>query len=279
AREVIGKVLGRLAAEAQQFDGRVIKTVGDAIVCTFERTGSALEAARHMMQAMTCPVAGVVDAMEVPPVYIHVGVHYGSVLTDDGDIFGDAVNIAARVVNYANPRQIVATRAAMQNAGEEGGRAAKYLAAVSVKNISGKIELFEVVHEALDLTAVLEHRDVATPHPAALYLNWAGRVVVLDGSRPMVSVGREDYNDLVIKRPWISRSHARIENRSGTFVVSDTSTNGTFVYPAEDAPLCINKAEHPLAGNGAIVFGREREAAEETDTFHAIAYAVRHGRQ
>ncbi len=275
AQAVIGSVLGRLQEEAERFDGDVLKTVGDAVLCTFDMTNSAMDAAKAMMQAMKQPVSERLNIPEIPQINIHVGIHCGPVVAENGDIFGDAVNITARVVNYANPRQIVATRSAIWNIPEIGRHSRKYLGSITAKNISGEIELFEMVFEPQDLTTVLDTRKLSEASPACLYLAWGDRVIVVDSQRPVVSVGREDYNDLVMRCAWISRTHARIENRNGSFMVKDKSTNGTFVYPSSAAPLYVNRGERPLLGKGAIIFGREKESGEGDDFADTLRYEIR----
>ncbi len=278
AQNVIGRVLGRLRDEALKLEGRVIKTVGDALICTFDQPADAIEAAKSMLQAMTRRISsspGMPAMPDISRINIHVGIHYGSVVFDNGDIFGDAVNITSRVVDYANPRQIVATRAAIRHLPEDVRNSSRYLATISAKNISGEIELCEIVFEPQDLTAVLDTRKLNENTCTCLYLTWGDKVYMVDSEQPVLSVGRQDYNDLVIKCPWISRSHAQIENRKGVFMVYDKSTNGTFVYPSSASPQHICKGEKPLVGEGLIVFGREKDSDPAPGVSDVLRYAVR----
>src|SRR6056297_1390166 len=111
AQEIVGKILNLLSELTVTYDGKVIKTVGDAIIATFGTTDAAVESAKSMQLAMTENISGHADL----PINIHIGIHHGGVVIDNEDIFGDAVNVTARVVDYANPRQIIATRAAIEN--------------------------------------------------------------------------------------------------------------------------------------------------------------------
>jgi len=123
AQEIVGQILRRLSDLTVRFEGKVIKTVGDAIIATFDSTDNAIEAAKSMQMAMkegfSC------NGRNIPPVNIHIGIHYGPVVIENEDIFGDAVNITARVVDYANPQQIVTTRAAIQNLPEDSSHFTK----------------------------------------------------------------------------------------------------------------------------------------------------------
>ena len=98
---------------------------------------------------------------------------------------------------------------------------------------------------------------------------------VIDVQKPVISVGREDHNDIVIQYAWISRTHAYIENRNDIFMVKDKSTNGTFIYPVDSEPIFIKKGEHPLVGKGIIIFGRERENKKDNEQSDTIVYNIK----
>ena len=74
--------------------------------------------------------------------------------------------------------------------------------------------------------------------PAALItprlrLKHQNDVLMLEEARPIILLGREQGNDIVIIDPRASRQHARIERRREGFVLVDQSTNGTFVADGE----------------------------------------------
>ena len=273
AQEIVGQILKRLSDLTVRFEGKVIKTVGDAIIATFVSTDNSIEAAKSMQMAMkegfSC------NGRDIPPVNIHIGIHYGPVVIENEDIFGDAVNITARVVDYANPQQIVTTRAAIQNLPEGSSHFTKYITKITAKNISGELELYEIVYEDQNVTMVIDCRKLSRALSSSLYLMRGGQVIVVDFEKPLVSVGREDFNDVIIQYSWISRIHAHIENRSGVFMLKDKSTNGTFIYPQDADPIYVNKGEHPLAGKGVIVFGREKENKMDSPMTDIIEYDIR----
>lgn len=273
AQETIGKILERLSDLTVQYSGKVIKTVGDAIVCTFNSTGNAIDAAKAMQLTMTC---GISDDANLPQINIHIGIHHGSVVINNDDIFGDAVNITARVADYANPRQIVVTRAVIDNLSADAFYLKKYLARITAKNISGDIELFEINFEEQQSTLVLDSRKISEElFCSSLYLTRGAQVIVLDVQKQAASIGREDFNDIVIKYSWISRTHAYFENRNGIFMLNDKSTNGTYIYPQNSNPLHINKREHQLLGKGVIIFGREMKKDVDGKLDDVIEYTVK----
>ena len=272
AQAVVGRILDLLSELTANFGGNVVKTVGDAVISTFPTAHNAIEAAKSMQLAMT---GDIFCHEKLPAINIHIGIHYGPVVIDNDDIFGDAVNITSRVVDYANPRQIIATRAAIDKLPENTGHFTRYITKITAKNISGELELFEVIYEDQNTTMVIDCRQVSRAMSASLHLKRGAETMVIDLHKPMISIGREDFNDMVVRYSWISRTHAYIENRNGVFLLRDKSTNGTFLYPENAAPVYVSKSEHPIAGKGEIVFGREKENNKEAALNDTVEYEIK----
>ncbi|MBN2361455.1 MAG: CHAT domain-containing protein [Deltaproteobacteria bacterium] len=90
----------------EQYDGRVIKTVGDAIMAIFEQSANAVRCAVAMQQAL----AAANREPGAPEIHIRVGGHCGRVMVDNDDVFGDTVNTAARVVHAAAGDEVLVSR-------------------------------------------------------------------------------------------------------------------------------------------------------------------------
>src|SRR5690348_3231668 len=89
ARLVVNACLSVITTLVQRFNGRVVKTIGDEVMCVFKRPDDAVQAASEMQLE--------VDTKR-PAKYhvkIHIGMHYGPVLVENNDVFGDTVNAAA----------------------------------------------------------------------------------------------------------------------------------------------------------------------------------------
>lgn len=89
---------------AEDHGGRVVKSMGDAVVLAFESAGSAARA----MQALHRPFGPAAALLGLEPLPMHSGAHYGEVTqTHDGDLYGPTINIAARLLSVAAPGQVV----------------------------------------------------------------------------------------------------------------------------------------------------------------------------
>jgi len=101
----ITNTLNILIHEVANHEGIVIKTIGDEIMCTFPNVEVATEAACAMQAAIDAQRPGGTHSISV-----RIGFHYGDVIHKGNDVFGDTVNIAARVTATTRARQIMTTQ-------------------------------------------------------------------------------------------------------------------------------------------------------------------------
>jgi adenylate cyclase len=135
--------LARLADEAAtRHDGRVVKLLGDGVLMTFARSVDAVLAAVEV--AANAPARG------LPPV--HAGVAAGPLISRDGDVYGNTVNLAARVAASAEASQILDTEAVVEAvvaAGADGVAGVTFtpLGAVELKGVAGPVTVAAVLPE------------------------------------------------------------------------------------------------------------------------------------
>ena len=99
ARELVSACTSILTREMAKYKGRLIKTIGDEIMCVFPTAEGAAQAACDMQSSLEKEKPGGDVAM-----YVRVGFHYGEVISENNDVFGDAVNVAARITAVSNSR-------------------------------------------------------------------------------------------------------------------------------------------------------------------------------
>ncbi len=108
ARAIIAETLHVLTDIVHTYSGKVIKTIGDEIMCTFPTADDATNAACQMQEDLD-EINTTQDA-DKPEIKIRVGLHFGPALLEGGDVFGDAVNVAARMAAQAKGGQIITTK-------------------------------------------------------------------------------------------------------------------------------------------------------------------------
>jgi hypothetical protein len=93
--------------------------------------------------------------------------------------------------------------------------------------------------------------------PSQMELRFGDIVISISQTRPTVTLGRQEHNDLEVIDTRVSRSHARIEYRNGQFILIDHSTNGTYVLINGKQGMNLKRGELPLEGSGIITLGRK----------------------
>jgi adenylate cyclase len=127
----LAATLARLVQRSSvQHGGKPIKWLGDGVMFYFDRPGAGVRSALEMSDSL--PAAG------LPPV--HVGLSCGPVLFQEGDYFGQTVNLSARIADYARPGEVLVTRSVV-DASEEDDIGFHEIGPVELKGVAGPVDL------------------------------------------------------------------------------------------------------------------------------------------
>jgi adenylate cyclase len=269
ARRLIAAVLDALSIVCVGHGGRVIKTIGDEIMCTLPTAMAGLLAACDMQRKMSRDINFVRENLAV-----RIGFHHGNALDENGDVFGDAVNVAARMTSLAKREQIVSTASTVN--GLTGTRLPE-TRSLGRARVSGKllpIEIVDVVwqEDTSGMTMVQSaiRMGDAAPAGAKLTLRHRGKLIELTENSEPFMMGREVSNNLVVEADWVSRTHAQIEYKRGHFMITDRSTNATYVCIGQDPELRLHRDEVHLRKSGSISMG-QAASANTHDLIHFSA--------
>ena len=92
--------------------GRIVKTTGDGMLVEF---GSVVDAARCAIEIQQAMVEHNIDVPQEARIEFRIGIHVGDIIHDENDIFGDGVNIAARLDGIAMPGGVCISDAAYRH--------------------------------------------------------------------------------------------------------------------------------------------------------------------
>jgi class 3 adenylate cyclase len=263
ALATIGRCLALVRDASAGYGGRVVKTIGDEAMVVFASADDAAQAAADMQARV-----GAEPANDGQRVAIRVGFHFGPALAAGDDLFGDSVNVAARMVGLAQASQVITSAATAASLSTWLRMRTRELAAVTVKGKLHDISVCEFVWQdsADDLTTLSTRIAVGA---ARLRLRHGARELTLDASQPAIAVGRDPQNDVVIADRLASRMHARIERRRDRYVLVDHSSNGTFLTIDGEPEVQLRREEFTLRGHGTVSFGHAhaRDPAETLEFF------------
>ncbi|MFO7188501.1 MAG: adenylate/guanylate cyclase domain-containing protein [Pseudomonadota bacterium] len=243
----IGPCMARMKAIVVGGQGRVIKSIGDGIMCLFPNPADALRAAVDMQIAQADRDDGLA---------LRIGFHAGEVILRDGDVYGDTVNVASRIEEMAKGEQILTTGPTVAMLPEYLKHGVRRVGQIDVRGKELPVDSYEVIWRWSEDLTVMENPVTQQPLPnARLWLRYRGREHHLSCADREFTIGREPGCDLVTPQPRASRLHGRIEYRGGVFVLLDLSANGTFVHFDGDREFLLRRSFVPLRGSGRIGLG------------------------
>jgi class 3 adenylate cyclase len=266
ARELVSQCLDVMTEQVNRHNGAVIKTIGDEIMSTFATAEQAVEACMAIQEAVAEDLPH--RNKHTPADFsIRIGMHFGSCILEGGDVFGDAVNVAARMAGLAKGGQIITTQDTAAALSPAMRSSTRHLDRIPIKGKSEDVDIFEVIWQADDVTRMatgLLAQGVGKL--ASLRLRYHTEVMDLDQDMSVVILGRGQKADMVVNDSMASREHARIECRRGKFILTDMSTNGTYVETPE-GPSYLRREDIVLTGRGKIALGRDLGEATEYVVF------------
>ena len=257
ALESVGRCINIMRESALGQGGRVVKTIGDEVMCVFPTAAAATEAAVDMQTRveMQEPVAG-------QRLQIRIGVQFGPVLEEGQDVFGDCVNVASRMVKLAKPAQIIAAGECVAPLSAARKAMTRALDKLPVKGRQQEVDVYEILWQQSEELTYMAGRSPTLPGQpkVQMRLKYNGKEVTLGPDRELVKLGRDHSSDVVVADRKASREHARIERRRDKFVLVDVSSNGTFVALQGGPEMVVKREEVVLHGSGTISFGHPYSA-------------------
>jgi len=119
----------------EQFNGRWIKELGDGVMASFTTVSDAVNAAIKIQK----------ESAVVPDLQLTIGIHLGEVVFENDDVFGDGVNIAARIQAFAIPDSIYISEAIQNNISNKQGIETRFVKQEKLKNVASPMRIYEVV--------------------------------------------------------------------------------------------------------------------------------------
>ena len=268
SRSYIAEILDELGTITASVGGTVIKTIGDEIMSAFESPMDGIAAAVDMQRALSArpPINGIHSR-------IRIGLHCGPVLLEKGDVFGDVVNVSARIAGLAAAEQVLTTGSTIERLGV-GYVPYRSLGVHGVRGRDESLHLCEILWrgETAQMTVVAP-KLFAVPK-AELEIRVGDATLSLKGdSKDVLSLGRGAECSLVVASTSASRAHADVLSRGGRFYLDDHSTNGTYVRPEGANDIFVHRDQVLLQGSGLIRLGEPISVKGPLD----IEYRTRYG--
>ncbi|MCZ4410057.1 SUMF1/EgtB/PvdO family nonheme iron enzyme [Cryomorphaceae bacterium 1068] len=137
------KLKDKLESAIEKYDGKIVKWMGDGVICTFNSAVQSIHTAIDVQRAM----------LQDPVVPMRVGIHQADVIFHDGDVHGDGVNIASRLESFATIGSIFISSKVQDDLKSQSDIETVSLGKYLLKNMEEPVEIFAVSNEGLVVPA------------------------------------------------------------------------------------------------------------------------------
>lgn len=256
ARQIVSQVVSMMMEKTTENHGTVIKTIGDEVMAAFNSADHCVHAAIAIQNTIS-------NTDYEAPISIRIGLHAGPVISENGDVYGEAVNDAAAIVKEAKGGQILTSLQTSNSLNIQLKDKCCHFDNIRLKggNDTQEINLIqwhddETQSDATVVRAAITP-DMLKPLSVSKEINltYLGKEIVVHKDDTPFSIGRGRGADLTLKSKSASREHCTIDYHRGKFVLIEKSTNGSYLYPQGRASLYIRREETPLMDSGIICFG------------------------
>jgi len=277
ASAVVTHAVSQIGRAVDECGGKLIKTLGDGLMAVFSSPRDGVKSAARMHDFLQKVVSRGKrqSSAGLRGLRMQVALARGEVVEMGGDCFGDAVNVAARLLDHAGDNETLITEEVLEGLPSQQKSRFRSLDLI---NVRGRAEPVHV--HVLDQP---EGGDVATQFgevvhnamPDGIRLIWMDLDRVFDIEAMPIVLGRSTQATYCITDGRVSRSHARIEWNGGSFSVTDLSYNGTYVrFGGSGEIVSLKRGGCTLHGSGVIGLGGPPvDATSPTVRFEVLHFA------
>ena len=256
ALQQVSDCLDAIREIASRNGGDFIHSKGDDVLSLFERPEGALRAVRQIVSQLT---RGSLTT--------RIGLHFGAVIRTRGEVFGDVVNVTARLSTTANPGEVLISQSFFEALSAGSRSTLRLLDKMAFK---GKQELFDVYTlgsgdrtlstQITSRGTIIDTRS-AQPPQIKLVIRYGDQLLSCRNNG-FVTIGRSPECNIVVQRPWVSRHHATFTISNGKARLIERSSSGTFVSMGPDHEVFVRREDILLFGSGVISPGRRSSLSD-----------------
>ena len=228
ATSVVTHCVNAIVRPVDEHGGHVVKTLGDGLMAVFADSRPAVQASIVMHEVLDAIVQKGRERGASPglrALRLQVGMARGEVVEMAGDCFGDAVNVAARLIDHAGDNETLVTGDVLQGLPNELQARFRSLDRLALRGRAEPVQVHVLGRRrGGDVGAVTQFGDVSIiGEPEGLRLTWNAVSRVFENRQLPVVLGRSPQASFCVDDSRVSRSHARVDWYSGSFQLTDLS--------------------------------------------------------
>lgn len=260
ATSVVTHCVSALAAPVAAQRGRVVKTLGDGLMALFDTPADAVKAAAKMHDVLDAVVRrgdqrGASAGLR--GLKLQVTAAHGEVVEMGDDAFGDAVNVAARLLDHAGDNETLITVEVLLGLPTDQRLRWRSLDKISLRGRAEPVQVHVLGGRRAVDQAVTQFGDIAplASDPDGLQLRWNDVERLFASEQLPIVLGRSPEAAFRVDDSRVSRSHCRVDAHGGSLQLTDLSFNGTYVRFASGEIVSLRRGSCTLMGSGTIGLG------------------------
>ncbi|MDP2442391.1 adenylate/guanylate cyclase domain-containing protein [Rhodoferax sp.] len=262
ATEAVTQATNWVAEKITANGGKVVKLLGDGVLATFKKSSEAIAAVVDIQRSHQSRLATLPPQLYMP---LRIGVVRGDVILVDDDCYGDAVNTASRLSELTGPHQIWVNDKAIENSPKLNDVHFRFLGPIAIRGRSEPCNVYQIEwqeDENSDYFTIQAPTNHATERAdldalgGQISLSFNEHHQAFQAFELPIHIGRFRQVDFIVNDPRVSRTHASIVWRNGSFMLVDESSYGSWVrFAGSGADLMLRRDECVLHGQGQIALG------------------------
>jgi class 3 adenylate cyclase len=260
ATSVVTHCVAAIARPVAAHHGKVIKTLGDGLMALFATAAQAAVAAAQMHDVLDVMVRRGQErgaSAGLRALRLQVCMARGEVVEMAGDAFGDAVNVAARLLDHAGDNETLITLEVLLGLPLEQRGRWRSLDRLVLRGRAEPVQVHVLGGRRGSEQAATQFGEMSPPmdEPDGLRLAWLELERVFASQQVPVVLGRSPQASFCVDDTRVSRSHCRVDWHGGSFQLTDLSYNGTYVRFADGEIVSLRRGSCTLHGTGVIALG------------------------
>lgn len=261
ATSVVTHCVNALAKAVVACKGRVVKTLGDGLMALFDQSAHAAQAAAQLHDLLDSMVLRGQErgaSAGLRGLKLQVALARVEIVEMNGDAFGDAVNVAARLLDHAGDNETLITVDVLLGLPLDQRTRFRSLDRLTLRGRAEPVQVHVLGgRRGGSDQAATQFGDMApaVDEPDGLRLVWRDHERLFAGPQLPVVIGRSPQASFCVDDNRVSRSHCRIDWHGGSFQLADLSYNGTYVRFADGEIVSLRRGSCTLHGSGMVGLG------------------------
>lgn len=252
ASRMVYECVEGMQAIAQKHGGQFVRSKGDDVLCLFDDPVEALRSAQKIL-----------DHGALGSVSVHAGLHWGPVVWRGSELFGGAINVAARLAGKAKINEVLLSGDFRSRVDDNPDIKLRPMGDITLRGTNSPTRVYALIAAekgqdrvtrvmAQTTHVMLETRaDAARTVVRLSCADWQDEV----REDKTVRIGRSTQSDLIVQQGWVSRAHASLDVAGGIAELTDSSAAGCTIRYPDGSSYFIHRQTVALHGQGVIQLG------------------------